>query len=145
MWVCIVLLDFIGQQPNHFIKQDLLQGRIVFLIHPSPGCKFFPFNPFIQSGLFYLTFLERPISYKRSVWLVFIITMFVEISILNANRVDPDQTSSAASKLALHCLECPLRDARLKWAKRDLFFSSGLLHESKNKRAKMALYRSPDY
>ena len=42
---------------------------------------------------------------------------FVEISELNANSVDPDQTlHSAASDLGLHCLPASLLwDARLIW------------------------------
>ena len=35
-------------------------------------------NPFMPSGLFYLTSLDRSISYIRDVWLVFIITIFAE-------------------------------------------------------------------
>ena len=47
--------------------------------------------------------------------------MFVEISELNANRVDSDQTPrSAASDLGLHCLPVPLLwDAGFKWVKND--------------------------
>ena len=43
--------------------------------------------------------------------------MFVEISELNANSIDPDQTPrSAASDLDLHCLPVSLlRNAWLKW------------------------------
>ena len=43
----------------------------------------------------------------------------VELSELNANSVDPDQTPrSAASDLGLHCLPLTLLwDARLKWVK----------------------------
>ena len=33
-------------------------------------------NPFMPSGLFHLTSLDRSISYVSSVWLVFIITIF---------------------------------------------------------------------
>ena len=35
-------------------------------------------NPFMPSRLFYLTSLDRSISYIRDVWLVFIITIFAE-------------------------------------------------------------------
>ena len=44
---------------------------------------------------------------------------FIEISVFNANSVDPDQTPlSAASDLGLHCLPMSLfRDARHKWVK----------------------------
>ena len=57
----------------------------------------------------YLTSLNRSISYIRSVWLVFIVTTFVEISIFNANSVDPDQMPhSVASVLGLHYLPMSL-------------------------------------
>ena len=44
---------------------------------------------------------------------------FVEISEVNANSVDPDQTpQNAASDLDLHCLPMSvLWDTRLKWVK----------------------------
>ena len=56
-------------------------------------------------------------SYIKGVWLVFIISCFVEISEFNAVSVDIDQTPrSAASDLGLHCLTVALlRGARLKW------------------------------
>ena len=42
---------------------------------------------------------------RRDVWLVIIITMFLEISVVNANCINPDQTPrSAASDLGQHCL-----------------------------------------
>ena len=46
-----------------------------------------------------------------------LLSCFVEISELNANNVDPDQTpSSVSSDLGLHCLPISLLwDARLKW------------------------------
>ena len=48
--------------------------------------------------------------------------VIIEIIILNANRVNPDQTlHSAASDLGLHCLRMShLWDARLKWVKGNL-------------------------
>ena len=60
----------------------------------------------MHSELFYLKSLDRSISYTRSVWLAFIITVFVEIFELNAHGVDPDQTPhSVESDLDLHfCL-----------------------------------------
>ena len=59
----------------------------------------------MPSGLFYLESLDRSISNKRGVWLVFIITLFIEIPVFNANSIDPDQTPRcAASDLGLHCL-----------------------------------------
>ena len=40
----------------------------------------------------------------QGVWLIFSITMFVEILVFHANSVDPDQTPrNAASDLRLHC------------------------------------------
>ena len=46
-----------------------------------------------------------------------LLSCFVEMSELNANSVDPDQTPrSAASDLGLYCLPMSLLcDARLKW------------------------------
>ena len=57
-------------------------------------------------------------------WLVFIISCFVEISEINANSVDPDQTPrSAVSNLGLHGLPMPLLgEARLEWV-RSYFFA----------------------
>ena len=44
---------------------------------------------------------------------------FIEVLVLNANSVDPDQTPrSVASDLDLHCLQMSLLwDARHKWVK----------------------------
>ena len=46
--------------------------------------------------------------------------MFIDISVSNANSVDPDQTPRfAASDLGLHCLPMSLLwDARHKWIKK---------------------------
>ena len=57
-------------------------------------------NPFIPSGLLYFNSLG---------------ICFVNISELNANSADPDQTPrSAASDLSLHCLQMSLSwNARL--------------------------------
>ena len=38
-----------------------------------------PINPFMQSGLFYLHSSDQSIYSIRGVWLIFIITMFIEI------------------------------------------------------------------
>ena len=78
-----------------------------------------PVNPFIPSGFFYLNSLDRSISYRRGVWLLFIITMFIEIYVFNAHSVDPDQTPLLRRLIWVYtvCL-CPfLWDARLKWVK----------------------------
>ena len=71
----------------------------------------------MPSGLFYLKALDKSISYIRCVWLVLLLSYFVEISEFYANKVDPDQTSrSAASDLGIHRLPMSLLwDARLKW------------------------------
>ena len=57
----------------------------------------------------------------RGVWLVIILTCFVERSEFNANSVDPDQTPrSVASDLGLHYLPMShLWDARHKWVKNE--------------------------
>ena len=72
----------------------------------------------MPSGLFYLKSLDRSISYVRGVWFL-LLSCSVEISELNANSVDPDQTPhSEASDLGLHCLPMSLLwDARLKYVK----------------------------
>ena len=62
------------------------------------------------SGLFFHNFLDQSISNSRVSACLhglvrFIITMFIEIPVFNANSVDLDQTShSEASDLRLHCL-----------------------------------------
>ena len=81
-------------------------------------------NPFTASGLFYHNSLDRSISKSRVpvFFIIIIITMFffffffffffmflLEITVVNANNVDPDQTPrSAASDLGLHCLPMSL-------------------------------------
>ena len=74
-------------------------------------------NPFMPSGLFYLSSLDQSISILRGAWSVLIITLFIEIPVVNANSVDPDQTPrAAASDLGLHCLSMShLWDSRRKW------------------------------
>ena len=72
----------------------------------------------MPSGFFYFNSLDKFISYTMGVWLVFIIVIlscFVELSELNSNSVDSDQTPrSAASGLGLNCLPVSLLwDARL--------------------------------
>ena len=59
----------------------------------------------MSSGLSYLNSLDRSISYTRGAGLAFISIIFVEISELNANSVEPNQTPrSVASDLGLHYL-----------------------------------------
>ena len=55
---------------------------------------------FMPSGHCYHNSFERSFSNIRGVWLVFIIMIFIEIPVLNANSEEPDQTSD----LSLHCL-----------------------------------------
>ena len=76
-------------------------------------------NPFKPNGLFYYNSLNRPISILRVVRLFLGELLILEIPVLNANSVDPDQMlHSAASDLGLHCLQrSHLWDARLKWVK----------------------------
>ena len=64
--------------------------------------------------------MDRSVSYIRDIWL--------EMSELNANNVDPDQTPrSVASDLGLHCLPMSLLwDSRLKLVNRSVDFSTGL-------------------
>ena len=53
--------------------------------------------------------LDRFISKRRGVWLVLLLSYFLEISELKANSVVPDQTPrSAASDQELHCLSMSL-------------------------------------
>ena len=71
------------------------------------------------SGFFYYNSLDKFISYIKGVWLVFTIVMFIEISEINANSVDPYQTPrTVASDLGLHRLPMSLLwGARLIWVK----------------------------
>ena len=78
----------------------------------------FFFNPFMPSRLYYLSSLDDSISMIRDVWVViFLSACFIDIPVLNANSVDPDQTPHcAASDLGIHCLPISnLWDVRLKW------------------------------
>ena len=58
----------------------------------------------MPSDLIYLNSLDQPISKRKGVLLFFLLLpCFTEITVINANRVDPDQTPcSAASDLDLH-------------------------------------------
>ena len=61
-------------------------------------------------GLFYHDYLDRFISNGKGVKLLFFITtMFIEIHVLNANSVNPNQTPR--SDLGLHCLPGPFNEA----------------------------------
>ena len=66
-------------------------------------------NLFTPNGLFYRNSLDRSISNRRGVWLV-----FTNEYLFNANSVHPDQMPrSAASDLGLQCLPMSLLlDAR---------------------------------
>ena len=71
----------------------------------------------MPSGLFYLNTLDWSIPNRRVVWVIFIFTIFIEIPVSNAKRVDPYQTPRfPASDLRLHCLPISLLwDAWHKW------------------------------
>ena len=64
-----------------------------------------------------LTLWTGPFPVKGCLGLL--LPCFIEITVFNANRVDPDQTPrSAASDLGLHCLPMSiLCDASLTWLK----------------------------
>ena len=50
----------------------------------------------MPNGLIYLNLLDRCISSGRDVLFVYIITIFIEIAVFNANNVDLDQTRQNA-------------------------------------------------
>ena len=60
----------------------------------------------MQNGFFYLHSSDRSISRLRGGCLAFVMTIFIEIPVLNANSIGPDQTPrSVVSNLGLHCLQ----------------------------------------
>ena len=65
-------------------------------------------NPFMPSGLFYLflwTGPSCPFPFEGVSGLFLVLPFIIEILVLNANTVDPDQTPHyAASDLNLDCL-----------------------------------------
>ena len=62
------------------------------------------FNPFLPSGLFYLSYLESSISNRKGVRSFLSSQYFIKNSVFNANSVDIDQTPhSVVSDLSLHC------------------------------------------
>ena len=64
----------------------------------------FTLNPFTSSGLFNHNSLNWSL-FPIAGCMVIIFILFIEISALNANSIDPDQMShSAVSDLGLHCL-----------------------------------------
>ena len=69
--------------------------------------------------------------------IVLVLPCFIEIPVLNANNVDPDQTThTAVSDLGLHVLQMPhLWDARLNWEDVYIIFRSI--------RSPLAQYRLP--
>ena len=74
----------------------------------------------MPSGFFYFNSVDRFICYIRGVRLVFIIVIFfVEISELNPNSVDSDQTPRLRRLISVYTVcQCPfLWDARLIWVK----------------------------
>ena len=58
----------------------------------------------MPSGLLYFNSLERTKSNRRDVWLVLLLSCAIEIPVVNANSVDPDQTPRSVDYLGLHCL-----------------------------------------
>ena len=58
--------------------------RVVFL-----QCVSISLNPFMPSGLFYLKSLDRSISNRRGVWVVFIITIFFRNSYILCKQCWP--------------------------------------------------------
>ena len=78
----------------------------------------------MPSGFFYLNSLNQSISSLRGIWSVFFLVLpcFIKMLVINANRVDPDQTpQNAASDLGLHCLPMShLWDARHKWVNQEM-------------------------
>ena len=71
----------------------------------------------MPNGFFYLHSLDRSISVRRDVWLVFIFPCLIVSPVFNANSEDPDQMlCSATSDLGLHRLPMSLLwDTMLKW------------------------------
>ena len=59
-------------------------------------------NPFMPSGLFYLNSLDQSIYSLMGVWSVFITTMFIEMSVINANSVDPDQSPRSVTLILVY-------------------------------------------
>ena len=60
----------------------------------------------MPSGLFHLNSLDWSMSKRRSVWLFSLSPFFVEMRVLNAKSVDPDQTPR--SDQGLHFLPMSL-------------------------------------
>ena len=59
----------------------------------------------MSSGLFYLSLWTGPFTFEEVSGLYIMLPFIIEIPVLGANSVDPDQTPrSAVSDLSLHCL-----------------------------------------
>ena len=59
----------------------------------------------MPSGLFYLNSLDQSISSLRESGQFLLLPYFIEMSVVNAKSVGPDQMPCcAASNLGLHCL-----------------------------------------
>ena len=89
------------------------------MVHYSTVWDITEFNPFIPNGFFYLHSLDQSSpTYGVSGWFL-LLPYFIEIPVLNANSVDPDQMPrSLVSDLGLNCLLMSLLwDARHKWVK----------------------------
>ena len=92
-------------------KHNLPYKILCYMLYPQN------FNPYISNGLFFQNSLEKSISSRRVSGQFLSIPCFLEISVFNANIVDPDQTPHCvASDLGLHCLLMfLLGDTRHNW------------------------------
>ena len=73
--------------------------REIYQLHPVSYKLLLTVNPlinlFIPNGFFYLNSVDRSISIRRDVWLVFLLLpCFIENPVFNENSADPDQTWS---------------------------------------------------
>ena len=87
----------------------------------------FILNPFLPSGLFYHSTLDRSRSNWKGVWLFLLLLLqcLIEIPVLRANSVDPSSNAAfrSATDQGLHCLPISLLwDTRHKWVNEWLIF-----------------------
>ena len=89
-----------------FIKPFLDNKMSIFEEYGAFNQNYSILIPFLPSGRFYLSSLEKFINSWRGAWLIFIsiIIILMETPVLNANSVIPARTPhEAASDLGLHC------------------------------------------
>ena len=60
----------------------------------------------MPNELFYLNTLDKSFSNRKGVWFVLLLPCFLEIPVLNANSVDPDQMSHSGSALFAYVCLC---------------------------------------